>query len=97
VYGAPADGGIEVRVPLEVRAYETTKSECAHIVEIDLDEERPLDIASLPSLVLARVSKGDNLWTLAKKHHSTSELIAGANELEDEAELPNVLVIPKKR
>ena len=97
VYGVPADGGIEVRVPIEISVQETTKFECTHISDISIDTEVPLDLALLPSLVIVRVSSGDSLWTLAKRHHSTCELIAGANELEEGAVLPGVLVIPKKR
>ena len=97
VYGAPSDGGIEVRVPIEMTAYKPTIYECTHISGISLDEETPLDLAALPSLVIARVSSDDSLWTLAKRHYSTCELILRANELDGDAELPGVLVIPKKR
>ena len=97
VYSVPADGGLEVRVPIDISVLETKSFECTHISEISMDDEAPLDLSSMPSLVIARVSNSDSLWTLAKRHHSTCELISGANELEEDAVLPGVLVIPKKR
>jgi len=97
VYGAGSDSGIEVRVPLEVTVFETTTQVCSFISGITIDENEPVDNPELPSLVIARVAQSDSLWTLAKRYHSTRELIAAANELEEGTELPGVLVIPKKR
>ena len=97
VYGAAADGGIEVRAPIELLVQSAATHECKFISELSIDDETPLDLPDLPSLVIARVSHGDSLWTLAKRHRSTCALIAAANELEEGESLPTVLVIPKKR
>jgi LysM repeat protein len=53
----------------------------------------------MPSLMISKTSKGDTLWKLAKKHHSTATLILAANGLENEEEIREgqMLIVPKKR
>jgi len=97
VYGVAADGGIELRIPVEITAEETRTDAFAPISAITIDEESPLDLSALPSLVIVRGQA--SLWDLAKRHHSTRELILQANSLDDEDAALRVgtLIVPKKR
>ncbi|MDR1329968.1 MAG: DUF3794 domain-containing protein [Oscillospiraceae bacterium] len=99
VYGVAADNSIELRIPVDIRVDETEKREYNAISALSADEDSPVDLAALPSLVISRVSAGDSLWSLAKRHRSTRELILSANGLEPDAAPPggSMLVIPKKR
>ncbi|MDR1064981.1 MAG: DUF3794 domain-containing protein, partial [Oscillospiraceae bacterium] len=78
VYGAAADNSIELRIPVDIRVDETEKREYNAISALSADEDSPIDLAALPSLVISRVSAGDSLWSLAKRHRSTRELILSA-------------------
>ncbi|MDR0862781.1 MAG: DUF3794 domain-containing protein [Oscillospiraceae bacterium] len=99
VYAVAAEGGIEVRVPVEFTAHEVSRLEVSPISGLSYDEETPTDTKALPSLVLARANEGETLWQLAKKHRSTTELIREANDMEenDAPASGKFLVIPKKR
>jgi hypothetical protein len=99
VYGVAADGAIELRIPVEMLSRETELCEFGAISALTVDEASPVDLAALPSLVIARVSSGDSLWSLAKRHRSARELIISANGLErdDAPRTGDMLVIPKKR
>jgi hypothetical protein len=99
IYGVAADGAIELRIPVELRADLTETRECGAVSALATDEASPLENAALPSLVLTRVMAGDSLWSLAKRHHSTRELILAANNrgADDELTCGDMLVIPKKR
>ena len=107
VYGVAADDEIELRIPVEFRAEETRLDTFSPISALNMEEDAPLDLLSLPSLVISRLSNAPEsrndaqreLWLLAKRHHSTRELILQANSLEDEASLraAESLIIPKKR
>ncbi|MDR0905841.1 MAG: DUF3794 domain-containing protein [Oscillospiraceae bacterium] len=99
VYGVAADGGIELRIPVDIRAEETRRGSYSPISAITLDADAPLNLSNLPSLVISRTNANASLWDLAKRHHSTRELILQANGLDDEdaAKGAESLIIPKKR
>jgi hypothetical protein len=99
IYGVAADGTIELRIPVEMFADETEPREFDAISALTVDEASPVDLAGLPSLVIARVSADDTLWSLAKRHRSARELIISANSIErdDALRSGDMLIIPKKR
>ncbi|MDR0838786.1 MAG: DUF3794 domain-containing protein [Oscillospiraceae bacterium] len=99
IYGVANENGIELRIPVDIRADETERGEYSPISAVSYDEENPLDLSNLPSLVISRAAAGDTLWNLAKRYHSTRELILQANGLEDEDAVADaeMLIIPKKR
>jgi|GEM_PF-528781 len=98
-----ADGdsrGIEFRTAVDIRAEELQIAAYSPISAITIDEDTPVSTAALPSLVISRVTASSaTLWELAKRHHSTRELILQANGFDDEtvAKGAEVLIIPKKR
>ena len=58
----------------------------------------PLDAAELPSVTVIRAAKGQSLWELGKKYHSTAKLIAAQNGMEDaECVEGRMLIIPTAR
>ena len=58
----------------------------------------PLDMSELPSVTVIRAGKGQSLWALGKKYHSTAKLIAAQNGLEDgECTEGKMLLIPTAR
>ena len=99
VYGVAVGSGIELRVPVEFNIAETSQKQIKTLSNLSYDESEPLDHSKSPSLVVYRAMKGDSLWKLAKKHHSTSKLILNANgiESEDNVGAGQLLIIPKKR
>jgi hypothetical protein len=99
VYGVAAEGGIELRIPVEIRATELRPFAYAPITEISYDEAAPVLSAGLPSLMIARAKRGDTLWSVAKRYRATPELVREANGMEENAALRDgaMLVVPRKR
>ena len=94
---SPVSGGVEIRVPVDIRVALTETRELRTVLAIRLaDEMRIRD--SRPSLVIRRAAQGETLWSLAKRGGSTMECIRRVNALEDESITPGrVLLIPKGR
>ena len=99
IYGVAVGNGIELRVPVDFNITETTQRQVRSMTGLSYDETSPIDTSKAPSLVVYRVSNGDSLWRLAKRHNSTSRLILNANGLEKEENVNagQLLIIPKKR
>lgn len=99
VFASPGAGGVELRIPVElcIRAYENI--EVSSVAEVNLNEDQANETAGMPSLVLCRVGEKDTMWSLAKRYHSTRDLIRQANALEETDDVkPNeLLIIAKKR
>ncbi|NLL39823.1 MAG: DUF3794 domain-containing protein [Clostridiales bacterium] len=96
---SPAAGGVELRIPVELKLREYANIIIEPLSGIELDEEKQKDSAGMPSVVLCRVGANDSLWSLAKRYNSTRELIKKANLKEEGDEIsPNeLLIIAKKR
>ncbi|MDR0858330.1 MAG: DUF3794 domain-containing protein [Oscillospiraceae bacterium] len=96
-FAAPIAGAIEIRVPVElqVRGFEAATAE--PVTEITVGEAKSFE--GLPSLVLARVSPENSLWSIAKKYSSTQSLIRSANGLSDDADSANggMLIVTRAR
>lgn len=99
VYGVAVGSGIELRVPVEFNIAEINQKQIRTLSNLSYNEAEPLDYSKSPSLIVYRTAKGDTLWKLAKKHHSTSKLILSANGIEKEENVGagQLLIIPKKR
>lgn len=93
VYGSPASGGLELRLTADISANICRNLSLNSIAGISADEEEPLDISSTPSVTVLQRPTGD-LWALAKKYHSTRELIMTANNIGDIDEAEGILLIP---
>ena len=99
VYGVAVGSGIELRIPVEFNISEINQKQIRTLSNLSYNEEEPLDNTKAPSLIIYRTAKGDTLWKLAKKHHSTAKLILTANGIEKEENVGvgQLLIIPKKR
>ena len=96
VYASPAGGGIELRIPLELRAFTVCGIQAGCIERIEYDETAPLEPDDRPTLVILFPGYEGDLWTLAKAHCSTPEAICAANELDDGVlHADRLLLIPK--
>lgn len=92
LYAAPATGGVEVRLVAEARAAVCTAVTITSVESVSADEENPVDLSQLPSVVILPGQPGD-FWTLAKRYHSTVERIEAANSGAENS----VLLIPRAR
>ncbi len=96
-FATPAAGGVEVRVPVDMRLA-LTETRAMHPVSSVVFAEDLAGARERPSLVIRCASDADSLWSLAKNGCSTMELIRRVNALEGE-DVPagRVLLIPKAR
>ena len=98
-YAAPTAGGIELRMPLEVKvmSFETVKLE--YVASVEYKEEQTKDLGSLPSLIVRRVDSQDSIWNLAKRYNSTCELIRRANAMDesDDIHVGDLIILAKQR
>jgi len=98
-FAAAVSGGIEVRVPVELHTKVFATCKLAPVADVEVSEDTEQIAVDAPSLVLSRVSNGETLWSLAKRHKSTQALIRQANGLDENAEVSSgdLLIIAKKR
>lgn len=77
-YLSAAAGGLELRLPLEVRVTICDMEKLNFVRSVELDTDTPAVGSGAPSLVVVR-GGGNSVWTLAKKYCSTPALIEAAN------------------
>ena len=93
---APAAGGAEIRVPVELQVFLREQETVERMTEIQLDETGLLDLSNRPSLVILRASDQDDLWALAKENCSTVRAITEANGIGELAPgWEKLILIPK--
>jgi hypothetical protein len=92
-YAAPASGGLELRLPVEMTLLLMEKSELQFVAGLTLDAEKPLSTAGMPSITVVS-AEGSDIWSLAKKYLSTPALINAANP---EMKEGGNLLIPRAR
>lgn len=93
VYCSTGGGGVDVRAVLQLDGYLVSRCTIECVGQIVADEEDVRDYDSYPSVTLVRAAIEDDLWAMAKKHHSTVESIRMANE----GKSSGLLLIPKTR
>jgi hypothetical protein len=91
--------GFDIRIPVNFKIIETGVLKILAISGLAYDEEKKLNLAAEPSIVIHRLGSGDTLWKLAKKYSSTVDLITEANNIEDPdiIDIGEILIVPKKR
>lgn len=90
---AKAEGQeIDCRVEVECRCCGSVGQELTLVKGLILDEENAFADGAFPTLTLAR-AKGESLWSLAKRFHSSVESIHALNE--DAESTDKMLLIPK--
>lgn len=91
------DGGVcEVSVPVEFRMRRTEHKQLTQVSSAELltDAERE----EMPSVVLRRMMAEETLWDIAKQYRTDENAIRCANQLEEDAPIPDrMLLIPKVR
>lgn len=93
-YAAPAAGGIELRVPVELFGEVFLERTVTAVTEISFDEtQTEEEQQTRPSLYLLYPDASDTVWKLAKRYGSTPELIRVANEMEEEEEPGEALLL----
>jgi hypothetical protein len=93
VYYAPGSGGADVRVTLQMDGLRLVQTTVMAVEAVTEDGEAWEKEKGAPSVTLVRVPGGTDMWSLARRYHSTMEAIAGANEGREEG----LLLIPKGR
>ena len=91
IYCVPGTGDVRVSLRLDAVAEEETEISCVSAVEEDAEAWAARE--RTPSVVLLRVPEGADLWTVARRYHSTVEGILKVNEGRREG----LLLIPKGR
>lgn len=98
IYAAASPEGVDIRIPFAFTGTDIRRENLKVIRGASFDPDQLLDLRTQPSLILLRAGRQDTLWALAKKYHSTMEQIRLANNLEEDAVLPDqFLMIPRQR
>ena len=93
VYCGAAAGALDVRAVLQMEAVALTSRTVAAIADVQEDAEGWAAAPAAPSIWLVRLEQGADMWSVAKKYHSTVEAIAAANGERQSG----LLLIPKAR
>ena len=90
--------GIEVRVPCKISLIDKNDAVIEIVNEI-AETGSKVDLSTEPSLILYRYCAGESIWSIAKQHCSTMELIRCANKQNESGEYfdKQVIIIPKYR
>ena len=91
IYAVPGTG--DVRVSLRLDAYAEKETEVVTVTAVEEDEADFAGTGRTPSVILARVPEGTDLWNLARRCRSTVEDILLVNE----GRCDGLLLIPKGR
>lgn len=92
-YAAPAAGGIELRIPVELFGEISMEQTVTAVTAISFDETQEEQTQERPSLYLLYAGASDTVWKLAKRYGSTPELIRSANGMEEQAEPEQTLLL----
>ncbi len=93
VYAASAGSSADVRAALQMDATAVTRTALDAVVSATEDPEAFAAMVPAPSVTLARVEPGADMWALAKRYRSTVEAIAAANG----EKRAGLLLIPKAK
>ena len=83
----------DIRITLRMDALAIQEESFSCVQAVEVSGEEPADRPRTPSFILARVPAGTDMWTLARRCHSTMEAIASVNEGRQEG----LLLIPRAR
>jgi hypothetical protein len=97
VSASPIPSGIDLRVNVDIIVTATKPQWVKTMSSLGYDESKLKDLSTVASVTLKRVAVDEDLWTLAKRHSSTRNLIMDANGLEGEPEAGRLILIPKRR
>lgn len=89
---AVSDTSAEVRFTLNFDTKVIVEESVSYIKDIDVDESSAPDRSSMPGIVIYFAAKGESMWDISKRYHTTAEAIAAANG----CDFPEVLTEPKQ-
>ncbi len=94
-----ASGEINVRFFTDFEMTETEEITVPVIAEISADPENLRDTDKAPSVIVKRMTRDCDIWSLAKEYCTTVEEIKLANDIADDITLScgRMVLIPKKR
>ena len=93
VYHTAANNGADVRATLQMEALAIHSQSIHCVTDVRVDEEAWNKEKAIPSMTLVRVTRGDDIWALAKKYRSSVEAITLVNEGKEDG----LFLIPKSR
>ena len=99
VFTSLTDNQVEIRVPLDIIITCSSSLTIERVSSITYDEERIIDLSSIPSIVVVRLGEKFDFWELSKRYLSSQEAILKANGFESSTDLKPgcVLLIPRKK
>ena len=78
IYAAAGESAIEIRCPAELTVDVSDSAELTYVNAMELSDNASDPDGECPSLIVIRLG-ADSLWSVAKKYHSTCDLIESAN------------------
>lgn len=91
-FSASAATSAEVRFALCFDTKVIVEEEVAYIKDVEADQNNAVDKGAMPAIVIYFAAKGESMWDISKRYHTTTEAICAANG----CEFPDVLTEPKK-
>ncbi len=91
-YSASSANSADVRFTLNFDTKIVEEKEVSYIKDVEANEENAVDKDKMPSITIYFAAKGEKMWDISKRYHTTTEAICAANG----CEFPEVLAEPKK-
>ena len=94
---AIGQGTVEVKLAITYKIIGRSTKNVSMILEAEYNEEEAVDLSAIPSIIIKKTEKGDNLWELSKNYHSDDALILSINNCETAEELfaKKYILLPK--
>ncbi|MBQ6998699.1 MAG: DUF3794 domain-containing protein [Clostridia bacterium] len=91
-YSAASATSADVRFSLNFDTKIIEEKEVTYIKDVEADEENAVNKGAMPAIVIYFAAKGEKMWDISKRYHTTTEAICAANG----CDFPEVLTEPKK-
>ncbi len=85
-------GEIEIKILLDICVDVCIDKETEFVTSIIIDKSKCIDKTNIAGITIYFVQKGDSLWEIAKKYHTTTEKIAKVNNID-----ANNIIVPGQR
>ncbi len=91
-FSTSSAGSAEVRFTLDFDTKVISQEEISYIKDVEADESSVADRGAMPGIVIYFAAKGESMWDIAKRYHTTAEAISAANGVD----FPEVLTESKQ-
>lgn len=97
-YSIEGGSNIKLRLIVRVNTAVKRKFDIDAVTDITFDETKKIDKSSQSGITIYFVQNGDDMWSIAKRYHTTSSEINSVNNLDENATLSlgQQLLIPKR-